>query len=126
MKLEVAERNKLEQVNNPPEETVCNDDVDMTVESLAIDNCASFRKLKDFPVDSNEFTFSISTPNHGKKEQTLPIVDLDESNLNNESNLNSKHLEIGSSYQMIDLGILASTYSAIACPDIWIASIHHV
>ena len=117
-------RNKLEQVNNPPEETVCNDDVDMTVESLAIDNCASFRKLKDFPVDSNELTFSTSTPHHGKKEQTLPIVDLDESNLNNESNLNSKHLEIGSSYQMIDLGILASTYSAIACPDIWIASIH--
>ena len=47
----MGQRNKLqqelEQVNNPPEETVCNDDVDMTVESLAIDNSASFRKLKD-------------------------------------------------------------------------------
>ena len=53
---EVAERNKLEQVNNPPEETVCNDDVDMTVESLAIDNSASFRKLKDFPGDSDELS----------------------------------------------------------------------
>ena len=76
----------------------------MTVESLAIDNSASFRKLKDFPVDSNELTFSTSTPHHGKKEQTLPILDLDESNLNNESNLINKHLEIGSSYQIIDFG----------------------
>ena len=36
MKFEVAQRKKLEQVNNLPEETVCNDDVDMTVESLVI------------------------------------------------------------------------------------------
>ena len=48
--IEMAEKNKLEQVNNPPEETVCNDDVDMTVKSLAIDKSALFRKLKDFPV----------------------------------------------------------------------------
>ena len=36
MKFEVAERKKLEQVNNLLEETVCNDDIDVTVESLAI------------------------------------------------------------------------------------------
>ena len=112
---EVTERNKLEQVNNPPEEIVCNDDVDMTVESLADDNSASFRKLKVFPVVSNELTFLKSTPHHGK-EQPL----LDELNLNNECNLNNKSLEIkdiGSSYQIIDLDILASTYSANASPD---------
>ena len=62
----------------------------MTVESLAIDNSASFTKLKDFPVVSNELTFLISTPHHGK-EQPLPV---DESNLNSESNLNNKHSEI--------------------------------
>ena len=79
----------------------------MTVESLAIDNNASFRKLKDFPVVPNELTFLTSTLHHGK-EQSLP---LDDSILNNESNLNNKLSEI------IDLDILSSTYSAIACPD---------
>ena len=84
-KIEVAERDKLEQVHNPPEETLSNDDVDMNGESLAVDNSASFRKLKDFPVVSNELTYSTSTPHH--EEQ--PLVDLvaDESNLKNESNL---------------------------------------
>ena len=70
--IEVAERNKLECVNNPPEETVCNDDVDMTVESLAIDNSASFKKLKDFCVVSNQLTFLTPTPHHGK-DQSLPV-----------------------------------------------------
>ena len=51
-----------------------------------------------------------------------PLVDLvaDESNLKNESNLIKKHSEIQnvvSSYQIIDLDILALTYSIIACPD---------
>ena len=46
----------------PPEETVSNDDVDMTGESLAADKRASFRKLKNFPVVSNELTYSTSTP----------------------------------------------------------------
>ena len=88
----------------------------MTVESLAIDNCASFRKQKDFPVVSNELRFLTSTPHLGK-EQPMPV---DESNLNSESNLNNKHSEIqdiGRFYQIIHLDILASTYSAIACPD---------
>ena len=62
----------------------------MTVESLAIDNNASFRKLKDFPVVPNELTFLTSTLHHGK-EQSLSA---DDSNLNNESNLNNKHSEI--------------------------------
>ena len=70
--IEVAERNELEQVHNPPEETVSNDDVDMTGESLAADNSASSRKLKDFPVVSNELTYSTSTPHHEKQ----PLVDL--------------------------------------------------
>lgn len=49
----MAEGFKLGQVDNLPEETVCNEDVDMTwYESLAIDNSASFRKLKDFPIVS--------------------------------------------------------------------------
>ena len=117
----MAERNKLEQVNNPPEETVCNDDVDMTGESLTIDNSASFRKQKDFPVVSNELTYSTSSSTHHGKEQSLPVHLLaDESTLNNESNLNKKHSEIRnivSSYKIIDLDIFASTYSAIACPD---------
>ena len=69
--IEVAERNKLEYVN-PPEETVCNNDVDVTVESLAIDNSASFKKLKDFRVVCNELTFLTSAPHHGK-EQSLPV-----------------------------------------------------
>ena len=60
--IEVAERNELEQVHNPPEETVSNDDVDMTGESLAADNGETFRKLKEFPVVSNELTYSTSTP----------------------------------------------------------------
>ena len=115
--IEVAERNELEQVHNPPEETVSNDDVDMTGESLAADNSASFRKLKDFPVVSNELTYSTSTPHHEK--QPLDLV-ADESNLKNESNLIKKHSKIQnvvSSYQIIDLDILALTYSIIACPD---------
>ena len=70
--IEVAERNELEQVHNPPKETVSNDDVDMTGESLAADNNASSRKLKDFPVVSNELTYSTSTPHHEKQ----PLVDL--------------------------------------------------
>ena len=40
--------------------------------------------------------------------------------MKNESNLIKKHSEIqnvASSYQIIDLDILASTYSIIACPD---------
>ena len=60
--IEVAERNELEQVHNPPKETVSNDDVDMTGESLAADNGETFRKLKEFPVVSNELTYSTSTP----------------------------------------------------------------
>ena len=48
-------RNKLEQ--ETVEETVSNDDVDMTGESLVADKSASFRKLKDFPVVSNELTY---------------------------------------------------------------------
>ena len=52
--IKTIERNKLEQVNYLPEETVCNDDVDMTVESLVVDISVSFRKLKDFHVISNE------------------------------------------------------------------------
>ena len=60
--IEVAERNELEQVHNPPKETVSNDDVDMTGESLAADNSETFRKLKEFPVVSNELTYSTSTP----------------------------------------------------------------
>ena len=60
--IEVAERNELEQVHNPPKETVSNDDVDMTGESLVADNSETFRKLKEFPVVSNELTYSTSTP----------------------------------------------------------------
>ena len=103
--------------SNPLEETVSNDDVDMTGESLAADNSASFRKLKDFPVVSNELTYSTSTPHHEK--QPLDLV-ADESNLKNESYLIKKHSKIQNvviSYQIIDLDILASTYSIIACPD---------
>ena len=114
----MAERNRLEQVHNPPEETVSNDDIDMTGESLAVDNSASFRNLKDFPVVSNELTYSTSTPHY--KEQPLADLVADESSLENESNLTKKHSEIHSivsSYQIIDLNILASTYSAIAYPD---------
>ena len=90
----------------------------MTGESLAVDNSASFRNLKDFPVVSNELTYSTSTPHH--EEQPLADLVADESSLENESNLTKKHSEIQnivSSYQIIDLNILASTYSAIACPD---------
>ena len=50
----------------------------------------------------------------------LVAVVADESNLKNESNLIKKHSEIqnvASSYQIIDLDILASTYSITACPD---------
>ena len=43
----------------------------MTGESLAVDNSASFRKLKDFPVVYNELTYSTSAPHH--EEQ--PLVD---------------------------------------------------
>ena len=116
--IEVAERNRLEQVHNPPKQTVSNDDIDMTGESLAVDNSASFRNLKDFPVVSNELTYSTSTPHY--KEQPLADLVADESSLENESNLTKKHSEIQnivSSYQIIDLNILASTYSAIAYPD---------
>ena len=60
--IEVAERNELEQVHNPLEETVSNDDVDMTGESLAANNSETFRELKEFPVVSNELTYSTSTP----------------------------------------------------------------
>ena len=60
--IEVAERNELEQVHNPPEETVSNDDVDMTCGSLAANNSETFRELKEFPVVSNELTYSTSTP----------------------------------------------------------------
>ena len=110
----MAEGNKLQQV-------------DMAVERLAIDNSASFRKLKDFPIVSNKLKFSTSTPHHSK-DQPLPVVDLvaDKSSLNNESNLNNKHSEIqnaGSSYQIIGVDILASTtYSVISCPDCFNAS----
>ena len=71
---------------------------------------------RDFPVVSNELRFLTSTPHLGK-EQPMPV---DKSNLNSESNLNNKHSEIqdiGRFYQIIHLDILASTYSAIACPD---------
>ena len=87
---EVAERNELEQVHNPPEETVSNDDVDMTGESLAAGNSTSFRKLKDFPVVSNELTYSTSTPHHEEQRQVDLVAD--ESNLKNESNLSKNIL----------------------------------
>ena len=60
-------------------------------------------KLKDFPVVSNEVTFSTSKG----KQQPLPVIDIeaDEPNLNRKSNLNKKHSEIqdiGRSYQIVD------------------------
>ena len=55
----MAERNKLEQVNNPPEETVCNDDVDMTVESLRCTIC--------------EFRYSFCTSKKAEKMRSYDI-----------------------------------------------------
>lgn len=120
--IEAAEGNKVvpkNLVDNPAKEAEY--DIDMTLNSttLSVQSNASFSKLKDFPVLSEELKF-VSTPSPCDKKQIDGATPTPSSTSSNrpKSELEHFHVKsIASTYQIIDLDILAETYSAMACPE---------
>jgi len=108
-------------VDSPPAKETEQDDVSMTLNSTTLSN-ASFNKLKDFSVVSDELTFVTASSASCDKKQiddgtTLTPTPSSSSNEPKSKLEHSRVQSITGTYQIIDLDILASTYSTMACPE---------